>query len=180
MANEKAVVVGAGGIFGAWVPHLKREEVDVVGLVDLRLEAGTTGLPELLREFGVTPPAELSGAGAVAVEFHGPVAAPSVTIVATGRDLGWAGEGPCRLRLDARTEDGEVVMEELRLETPRGPIVAEGRWPAELGLHPFRLQTAPLDAIRGRARCGSLTDGDVGGLRLDGLETWLPPSSGVR
>ncbi|HOF86518.1 MAG TPA: Gfo/Idh/MocA family oxidoreductase [Armatimonadota bacterium] len=35
----RAVVVGAGGISGAWFPPLKAEGVDVVGVVDLRLEA---------------------------------------------------------------------------------------------------------------------------------------------
>jgi len=38
MRRERAVVVGAGGISGAWFPPLIKEKVDVVGVVDLRLE----------------------------------------------------------------------------------------------------------------------------------------------
>lgn len=38
MANEKAVVVGAGGIAGAWFPPLAKENVKVTAVVDLRLE----------------------------------------------------------------------------------------------------------------------------------------------
>jgi len=35
MARERAVVVGAGGISGAWFPPLQAEKVEVVGVVDL-------------------------------------------------------------------------------------------------------------------------------------------------
>jgi predicted dehydrogenase len=38
MARERAVVVGAGGISGAWFPRLADEKVDVVGVVDLDLK----------------------------------------------------------------------------------------------------------------------------------------------
>lgn len=37
--SYRAVVVGAGGISGAWFPPLKAEDVEVVGVVDLRLDA---------------------------------------------------------------------------------------------------------------------------------------------
>jgi len=39
MAGERAVVVGAGGISGAWFPPLKAEKVHIVGVVDLNIEA---------------------------------------------------------------------------------------------------------------------------------------------
>lgn len=39
MARERAVVVGAGGIAGAWFPPLIKEKVDVAGVVDLDLDA---------------------------------------------------------------------------------------------------------------------------------------------
>jgi predicted dehydrogenase len=39
MASERAVVVGAGGISGAWFPPLIQEKVDIVGVVDLNVEA---------------------------------------------------------------------------------------------------------------------------------------------
>ncbi|MCE5279147.1 MAG: Gfo/Idh/MocA family oxidoreductase [Planctomycetaceae bacterium] len=38
MAKEKAVVVGAGGISGAWFPPLKAEKINIVGIVDLDVE----------------------------------------------------------------------------------------------------------------------------------------------
>ena len=39
MARERAVVVGAGGISGAWFPPLIAEKVDIAAVVDLRLAA---------------------------------------------------------------------------------------------------------------------------------------------
>ncbi len=39
MARERAIVVGAGGISGAWFGPLKKEKVQVVAVVDLDLEA---------------------------------------------------------------------------------------------------------------------------------------------
>ena len=33
--TERAIVVGAGGIAGAWLPHLKTERVDIAAIVDL-------------------------------------------------------------------------------------------------------------------------------------------------
>ena len=36
MASERALVVGAGGISGAWFPPLMAEKVNVVGVVDLK------------------------------------------------------------------------------------------------------------------------------------------------
>ena len=41
MANERAVVVGAGGISNAWLPPLKEENVDIAGLVDLDVKRAT-------------------------------------------------------------------------------------------------------------------------------------------
>jgi len=43
---EKAVVVGAGGISGAWFPPLKAEGVEVAAVVDLRLEAAQARIAE--------------------------------------------------------------------------------------------------------------------------------------
>ena len=39
MARERAIVVGAGGISGAWFPRLLEEKVKVVGVVDLNVRA---------------------------------------------------------------------------------------------------------------------------------------------
>jgi predicted dehydrogenase len=44
MARERAVVVGAGGISGAWFPPLIKEKVKVVAVVDLRLEAARSAV----------------------------------------------------------------------------------------------------------------------------------------
>ena len=38
MAQEKAIVVGAGGISNAWFPPLLNEKVNIVGVSDLNLE----------------------------------------------------------------------------------------------------------------------------------------------
>ncbi|MFH1732769.1 MAG: Gfo/Idh/MocA family oxidoreductase [Planctomycetota bacterium] len=38
MARERAVVVGAGGISGAWFPPLQREKVRILGVVDLDMK----------------------------------------------------------------------------------------------------------------------------------------------
>jgi acetylornithine deacetylase/succinyl-diaminopimelate desuccinylase-like protein len=46
MAGEKAVVVGAGGIAGAWFPPLAKEAVKVTAVVDLRLEQAQKRIEE--------------------------------------------------------------------------------------------------------------------------------------
>jgi predicted dehydrogenase len=46
MAREKAVVVGAGGIAGAWFAPLAEEKVRVVGVVDLNIEAARARIGE--------------------------------------------------------------------------------------------------------------------------------------
>lgn len=53
MANERAVVVGAGGISGAWFPPLKAENVEIVGVVDLNLDAAKGRIAE----YGLACPA---------------------------------------------------------------------------------------------------------------------------
>jgi predicted dehydrogenase len=44
--SERAVVVGAGGISGAWFPPLKREKVDIAAVVDLDLERAKARIKE--------------------------------------------------------------------------------------------------------------------------------------
>ena len=39
MPKYRAVIVGAGGISGAWFPRLIEEKVDIAAVVDLRIEA---------------------------------------------------------------------------------------------------------------------------------------------
>jgi len=46
MASERAVVVGAGGISGAWFPPLAAENVEVVGVVDLDIERARKRIEE--------------------------------------------------------------------------------------------------------------------------------------
>ena len=52
MARERAVVVGAGGISGAWFPRLADEKVDVVGVVDLDLDRAG----KRVAQYGLTCP----------------------------------------------------------------------------------------------------------------------------
>jgi len=44
--SERAVVVGAGGISGAWFPALKHEQVDVAAVVDLDIERAKARIKE--------------------------------------------------------------------------------------------------------------------------------------
>jgi predicted dehydrogenase len=46
MARERAIVVGAGGISGAWFPPLVKEKVNVVAVVDLNVEAAYRRITE--------------------------------------------------------------------------------------------------------------------------------------
>jgi len=46
---QRAIVVGAGGIAGAWFPPLKKEKVNVVAVVDLDVERAR----RRIQEFGV-------------------------------------------------------------------------------------------------------------------------------
>jgi predicted dehydrogenase len=46
MANETAIVVGAGGISNAWFPPLLAEDVDIRAVVDIRLEAAQGKIAE--------------------------------------------------------------------------------------------------------------------------------------
>lgn len=49
MARERAVVVGAGGISGAWFPVLIKEKVEIPAVVDLNIEAAR----KRIREYGL-------------------------------------------------------------------------------------------------------------------------------
>jgi predicted dehydrogenase len=46
MAGEKCVIVGAGGIFKAWIGPLAKEKVEVAAIVDLRIEAARKRIEE--------------------------------------------------------------------------------------------------------------------------------------
>lgn len=50
--SERCVVVGAGGISGAWFPPLKAEGIEVAAVVDLRIEAAR----KKLADFGLNAP----------------------------------------------------------------------------------------------------------------------------
>ncbi len=62
MATERAIVVGAGGISGAWFPALKAEGVQVVAVVDLNTEAAK----RRIEEYGLEAAAEFSLTSALA------------------------------------------------------------------------------------------------------------------
>ncbi len=61
MARERAVVVGAGGISGAWFPPLKKEDVNVLAVVDLRRDAAE----RRIQEFGLNAGASTDLAAAL-------------------------------------------------------------------------------------------------------------------
>ncbi len=46
MANERVIVVGAGGISNAWFPPIRKEALTVAAVVDLRLEAAQKRIDE--------------------------------------------------------------------------------------------------------------------------------------
>jgi predicted dehydrogenase len=46
MASERVIVVGAGGISGAWFPPIKKEQLQVAAVVDLRKEAAERRIAE--------------------------------------------------------------------------------------------------------------------------------------
>jgi predicted dehydrogenase len=46
MANERVIVIGAGGISGAWLPSVVREGLQVVAIVDLNREAAERRIDE--------------------------------------------------------------------------------------------------------------------------------------
>ncbi len=56
MAGERAIVVGAGGISGAWFPHLRTEGVEVAAVVDKCIEAAR----EKIEKWELSAPASTS------------------------------------------------------------------------------------------------------------------------
>ena len=58
------VVVGAGGISNAWFPPLKAENVEVVGVVDMRPEAAEAQMRLAMagRRFSIGEPGDRRGA----------------------------------------------------------------------------------------------------------------------
>jgi len=59
MAGERAVVVGAGGISGAWFPPLKAEGVNIMAVVDLDIDAARRRIAEF--ELAARPSSDLAG-----------------------------------------------------------------------------------------------------------------------
>ncbi|HQY87738.1 MAG TPA: Gfo/Idh/MocA family oxidoreductase [Tepidisphaeraceae bacterium] len=46
MANERVIVVGAGGISGAWFPHIVKENLNCVAVVDLNIDSAKKRIDE--------------------------------------------------------------------------------------------------------------------------------------
>ncbi|MBP7559770.1 MAG: Gfo/Idh/MocA family oxidoreductase [Armatimonadetes bacterium] len=103
MARERAVVVGAGGISGAWFPPLKSEGVDVVAVVDLNLEAAQRRIAEF--SLDAEPSTDLAATLAAAspdfvVDLTVPEAHCEVTCMALEAGCHVIGEKPMASSMD--------------------------------------------------------------------------------
>jgi len=103
MASERALVVGAGGISGAWFPPLKAEEVEIVGVVDLNHDTARSRIAE----YGLTCPATTDLAKALAetkpdfvVDLTVPEAHCAVTCAALEAGCHVVGEKPMASSMD--------------------------------------------------------------------------------
>jgi glutamyl-tRNA reductase len=56
MASERVIVVGAGSISRAWLPHIKGEGLKVVAVVDLNPEAARKQIDATCRSKPIWPP----------------------------------------------------------------------------------------------------------------------------
>lgn len=107
MASESAVVVGAGGISGAWFPPLKAEGVNVAAVVDLNIDAAK----RRIEEFQLAAKASDDLAGTLAelrpdfvVDLTVPEAHCEVTCTALEAGCHVIGEKPMAATMDeART-----------------------------------------------------------------------------
>ena len=103
MARERAVVVGAGGISGAWFPPLKSEGVDVVAVVDLDREAAQRRIAEF--SLDAEPSTDLAATLAAAspdfvVDLTVPEAHCEVTCMALEAGCHVIGEKPMASSMD--------------------------------------------------------------------------------
>jgi len=103
MASERAVVVGAGGISGAWFPPLTAEGVDVVAVVDLDIEAAKRRIAEF--ELAAKPSCDLAGTLAefrpdFVVDLTVPEAHCDVTCAALEAGCHVIGEKPMAATMD--------------------------------------------------------------------------------
>lgn len=142
MAGEKAIVVGAGGISGAWFPHLKTEGVEVVAVLDKHIEAAE----EKIEKHGLSAPASDDLAGTLAeapadfvVDLTTPDAHCEVTCAALEAGFHVIGEKPMASSMDearrmvaASEKAGRLYMvSQSRRYNPKharmAKTVAEGR-----------------------------------------------------
>ncbi len=109
MARERAVVVGAGGISGAWFPALAHEKVRIAAVVDLNIEAAK----RRIEEFGLEAEASTDLKAALAehesdfvVDLTTPEAHCSVTCTALRAGCHVIGEKPMATSM---AETGRMV-----------------------------------------------------------------------
>jgi len=143
MADERAVVAGAGGIAGAWFPPLRAEGVTVAAVVDLDIEAAERRIEEF--ELDAEASADLAAVLAehepdFVVDLTPPEAHCEVTCAALGAGCHVIGEKPmassmneARRMLAASEATGKLYM-----------VSQSRRWDAH---HDVVQRTVASDAI---------------------------------
>ncbi len=130
MSNERVIVVGAGGIAGAWLPHVVSEGLDVVAVVDLKRENAERRIDEF----------KLSGARAMSdlhealaerradflIDLTIPEAHAKVTCAAMEAGLHVVGEKPMAANLD----DARRMVETSRRTGKMYMVSQSRRWDA--------------------------------------------------
>lgn len=103
MGRVRAVVVGAGGIAGAWFPPLLKEDVEIAAVVDLNLDAAR----RRIEEYGLSAEATTNLSDALAshapdfvVDLTVPEAHCEVTCTALEAGCHVIGEKPMASRMD--------------------------------------------------------------------------------
>ncbi|MBM3497934.1 MAG: Gfo/Idh/MocA family oxidoreductase, partial [Armatimonadetes bacterium] len=163
MARETAVVVGAGGISGAWFPRLKEEGVNVLAVVDLREEAARARVEEY--GLGAEASSDLDAMLAkhrpdFVVDLTTPEAHCAVTCAALRAGCHVVGEKPMAASMDearamvrAAEETGCVYM-----------VSQSRRWNANHDIVRRTVQTGELGALT-TVNCDFYLGAHFGGFR---------------
>ena len=163
MANETAVVVGAGGISGAWFPRLRDEGVNILAVVDLREEAARARI----EEYGLSAEASTDLEAALAkhqpdfvVDLTVPEAHCAVTCAALRAGCHVVGEKPMAASMDEARE-----MVRTAEETGRLYMVSQSRrWNANHGAVRRTVESGALGALT-TVNCDFYLGAHFGGFR---------------